>query len=103
MNISITIIYGQIILIFLLTFSGLIAGKAIRKYRQPKNFMNPEREEITDEMIRQQVKTLGKVWKKLLPEHRKPVAYVLEILRRDINYQLGITAAERKALKDARL
>ncbi len=62
--------------------------------------MNPEGEEITDEIIRQQLKTLGRMWKKLLPEHRALIAYVLELLRRDINYQLGITAVEKKARKE---
>ena len=106
MNIEITITYGQIILIFILTFSGVIAGKAICIYldREPKKrlFMNPHREDITDEKIKSEMKSLGKMYRKMQPEQRKLIAYVLELLKRDLHNQLRIIAEERKAEKDVR-
>ena len=106
MEITITVTYGQIILIFLLTFSGLIVGKGIFKYldRPPERrlFMNPHREDITDEKIKSEVKTLGKMYRKMPQEQRKLIAYVLELLKRDLHNELRIIAEERKAEKDVR-
>lgn len=104
---TITITYGQIILIFILTFSGVIAGKAISKYldRPPTRriFMNPQREDITDEKIKSEVKSLGKMYRKMPAEQRKLVAYVLELLKRDLHNQLRIMAEERKIEKNVRV
>jgi hypothetical protein len=95
----ITLTFAELLLIILI--APFVWNKALDFvwYRKSKNqsYMNPEREEITDEMIVRQMKTLGKMFRKMPPEHRAPVAYVLELLRRDINYQLGFFAAERKA------
>lgn len=101
MEITVTITYSQIILIFILIFSGVIAGKAISKYfdRPPERriFMNPQREDITDEKIKSEMKGFAKMYRKMPPEHRKLIAYVLELIKTDLHRQSRILAEERKA------